>query len=61
MQYSKICKEKFYLIFDSDTIPVKEANMFSEDGKPYFDINNKYYKHYFETMEKNFSRIRKKI
>ena len=61
MQYSKICKEKFYLIFDSDTIPVKEFNMISEDGKPYFDINNKYDKHYFETMEKVFPELGKKF
>ena len=61
MQYSKICKEKFYLIFDSDTIPVKEVNMFSEDGKPYFDINNKYGKPYFKTMKKIFPELGKKF
>ena len=59
MEYAKICKEKFYLIFDSDTIPVKEINMFSEDGKPYFDVNNKYDENYFKTMKKMFPELGK--
>ena len=59
MQYSKICKEKFYLIFDSDTIPVKGVSMFSEKGKPYFDVSKRYVKPYFETMKTIFPELGK--
>lgn len=60
MQYCKICKEKYYLIWDCDTIPIKEVNMFSNDGKPYFDIKREYHKPYFITMEKLLPELGKK-
>ena len=60
MQYSKVCKDKYYLIWDSDTIPVKEVNMFNNYGQPYFDVNTKYNKPYFITMKKVLPELGKK-
>ena len=60
MQYCQICKEEYYLIWDSDTIPVKEVNMFSDDGKPYFDVKTEYHKPYFITMKNLFPELGKK-
>ena len=59
MQYCKICKDKYYLIWDSDTIPVKEVKMFNNYGKPYFDVRREYNKPYFNTMKKVFHNLRK--
>ena len=60
MQYSKICQDMYYLIWDSDTIPVKEVEMFNNNGKPYFDVRTEYHKPYFDTMKKIFPKLGKK-
>ena len=35
MAYSRICNNEFYLIWDSDTFPIKPVNMF-ENSNPIF-------------------------
>ena len=60
MQFSRVCLDKYYLIWDSDTIPVKEVKMFNDYGKPYFDIKKEYHKPYFKTMKKIFPELKKK-
>lgn len=60
MQYCKLCKDKYYLIWDCDTIPIKKVNMFSNDRKPYFDVKEEYNKPYFITMEKLLPELGKK-
>ena len=59
MEYSKICQEKYYLIWDSDTIPIKEIKMFDKNGNPYFDVTDRYYESYFVTMKKIFPQLGK--
>lgn len=60
MQYCKLCKDKYYLIWDCDTIPIKKVNMFNNDRKPYFDVKEEYNKPYFITMEKLLPELGKK-
>ena len=60
MQYSNICQDNYYLVWDSDTIPVKEVKIFNDYGKPYFDVKKEYYKPYFITMKKIFPELGKK-
>ena len=60
MEYSNLCKEKYYLVWDSDTIPVKEIKMFNNEGKPYFDVKTEYHKPYFATMKKLIPELGKK-
>jgi len=60
MIYCMVCQDKFYLIWDSDTIPVKEVNMFSNKGKPFFDVKTEYHKQYFITMKRIFPELGKK-
>ena len=60
MQYCKVCQDEYYLIWDSDTIPVKNVKMFNNYGNPYFDVKTEYYKPYFTTMRKIFPKLRKK-
>ena len=60
MIYCNVCQDEFYLIWDSDTIPVKKVNMFNSNGKPFFDVKTEYHKPYFITMKKIFPDLGKK-
>ena len=60
MHYCIICQENYYLIWDSDTIPVKEVKLFNNDSKPFFDVKREYHKPYFITMKKIFPELEKK-
>ena len=60
MQYCQICKEKYYLVWDCDTIPVKYVKMFNNEGKPFFDIKTEYHKPYFITIKKLMPELGKK-
>lgn len=53
MQYSLICKDDYYLVWDGDTIPCKPFTMFHEDGvTPFLDLKREYHEEYFVTMGK---------
>lgn len=54
MSYSLMCEEDYYLLWDSDTIPLKKIEMFDNDGTPYFDMKKEYHKAYFDTIENIF-------
>lgn len=60
MNYCQICKQKYYLIWDSDTIPIKKVNMFSDDGTPYFNVKTEYHPPYFTTMQRLIPELSKK-
>jgi hypothetical protein len=60
MVYSRLCHDKFYLIWDSDTIPIKKVKMFNNDGKPFFDVKKEYHRPYFITIKKIFPELGKK-
>lgn len=59
MEYSKICNSQYYLIWDSDTIPIRKISMFDEENKPYFDVKTEYWKAYFRTLKKIFPELGK--
>lgn len=52
MAYANICNDDYYLIWDSDTIPLKDIDFFDDSGKPYLDYRNyvKYDECFFETQ-----------
>ena len=60
MNYCNICQDKYYLVWDSDTIPVKKVKMFKSNGKPFFDVKTEYNKPYFITMKNIFPELGKK-
>ena len=60
MAYSNITQDKYYLVWDSDTIPVKKVKMFKNNGKPFFDVKTEYYESYFITMKNIFPELGKK-
>jgi len=61
MIYCNICQDKYYLIWDSDTIPIKKVKMFENNGKPIFDFKSEYHEPYFITMKTIFPELGKKF
>ena len=51
MAYSRICKNEYYLIWDSDTIPIKFIRLFENDH-PFFDMKTEHNIPYFQAMER---------
>lgn len=49
MEYARYCSKNYYLIWDSDTIPLKPVSMFN-NNKPIFDCKTEYNKDYFATI-----------
>ena len=51
MGYARICKNDYYLIWDSDTIPIKLVKMFN-NGFPIFDMKIEHHPPYFSTLDR---------
>lgn len=50
--YSKVCPDKYYLVWDADTLPLNPISFFDEStGKPLFNLKREYVPAYFETMQ----------
>jgi len=52
-------EDDLYLVWDSDTLPLKETCMFQND-KMYFDVKEEFNVLYFDTISKILPRLRKK-
>lgn len=50
MEYARLCEDEYYLLWDSDTIPLKPIQLFDKNGKPYLDYKTEYNKPYFDTI-----------
>ena len=62
MQYSAVCEDEYYMVWDGDTIPCREINMFQpETGKPYLDLKHEFHPEYFDTISKILPGFRKVI
>ncbi|SEQ15658.1 DUF6492 family protein [Butyrivibrio sp. TB] len=59
--YSNISDNKYYLVWDGDTIPCREFSMFSDDDHPFFDTKHEYHKPYFDTISKILPELSKCI
>ena len=59
--YSKICKDDYYLLWDSDTVPVKRVELFDDAGIPYLDCKTEYHKPYFDTISQLFPGYEKQV
>ena len=51
MSYSRICKNEYYLLWDSDTIPVRQIKMFDNE-RPIFDMKDEHHLPYFITLDR---------
>lgn len=65
MAYAQKCEKEYYLLWDSDTIPLNPILYFSEGCKPRFVNKKEYHKPYFDTLLKLFNgkvgRVNEKI
>lgn len=61
LQYARMCKDEYYMSWDGDTVPCKNFSMFSDDGRPYFDLKHEFHQEYFITMNKLLSNLDKTI
>ncbi len=62
MQYSRVCQDEYYMVWDGDTVPCRKINMFSnETGQPYLDLKHEFHQEYFDTMGKILPGFRKVI
>ena len=52
--FSNICKSEYYLTWDSDTLPMRNIEMFNSDGVPFFDIKPELQESYFKTINNLF-------
>ena len=59
MQFARFTNDDYYLIWDSDTIPLKHVQLFDESSRPFFDMKTEYHVPYFETINRIFPDIRK--
>ena len=59
MQFAKFVKDDYYLIWDSDTIPLKPVELFDEHFRPFFDMKTEYHESYFDTLSKILPGIHK--
>ena len=60
MAYSRICDNEYYLLWDSDTIPLKRIEFYGTEH-PYIDCKTEYHEPYFITIEKLFPGMKKCI
>ena len=51
MSYAKICENEYYLLWDSDTFPIKPVKMF-ENGFPIFDLKKEFNGPYFTLLNR---------
>ena len=51
MAYSRVCDNDYYLLWDSDTFPVKSIQMFENDH-PIFDMKTEHHSAYFTTINR---------
>lgn len=54
MAYCKICPDDYYLVWDSDTVPLKTISFFDSEGKPFLAYRDfvKYDSCFFTTQRK---------
>ena len=45
-------EDDYYLIWDADTVPIRELEFFDEEGRMLFTMADEYHQPYFETYEK---------
>ena len=55
MTYAFCCKNDYYLIFDSDTVPLNKITYFDKNGVPFFITKKEYFKPYFDTIKTLFN------
>ena len=61
MAFSFFTNDDYYLIWDSDTIPLKPTKLFDAEGRPYFDMKTEYNPPYFATMSRILPGVKRTV
>ena len=63
LNYSRFTNDDYYLIWDSDTVPVRDITLQTRTPpqQPYFDIKTHHHEPYFRTISKILPGVSKKI
>lgn len=61
MNFARICKDEYYLLWDSDTVPLKTISLFDKEEIPFLDCKKEYHKPYFDTLKKILPGYQKRI
>ena len=54
------CTGQFYMSWDMDTVPIRDIELFDDDGKPVFGLKSEYNPGYFKTID-NLLGLKKNI
>ena len=54
LAYASVCKDDYYLVWDSDTIPLRKISFFDQQGRPFLDTKREYNPGYFRTIKNLF-------
>lgn len=54
MAYSAVSRNKYYLLWDADTVPLHTMNYFEDGEHPCFITKREYYQGYFDTINRLF-------
>lgn len=49
-----VSENRYYLVWDADTIPLRKINFFDKDGKPFFNLKREFFLRYFYTIQNLF-------
>ncbi len=55
MAYALVCQDDYYIVWDSDLIPLRPLTFWDSEGIPFFDVKTEYLPSYFCTIGKLFS------
>lgn len=52
MMFCRKCTDQYYMSWDMDTVPLRDIELFDDNGKPVFGLKKEYNPGYFNTIEK---------
>ena len=53
MEYARKCRDKYYFVWDGDTVPTADFSMFADNSDiPFLDIKQEYHEEYFTTLSR---------
>lgn len=50
LEFHRVCQDEYYLVWDADTIPLRNIEMFNDMDEPFLDVKIEYNKPYFDTL-----------
>lgn len=60
MQYAQQCQDEYYLIWDGDTVPLKDVSLF-QDKHPVFHLKKEFHQSYFTTLSRILPDVNKQF